>query len=56
MGMCRWMGSIFMAGLTIMGCIFIRVTIMGSHLLGFGGSENSGTYGFKNGKSSCHHS
>ena len=43
-------GSIFMTGLTIMGCIFIRVTRMGSHLLGFGGSGNSGTYGVKMGR------
>ena len=40
----------FMTGLTIMGCIFLV-----ARLLGFGGSENSGSYGFKNGKSSCHH-
>ena len=42
LGPLAWSGRIFMTGLTIMGCIFIRVTQWGRTFSGFWVSENSG--------------
>ena len=41
MVMCRWMLSHFHDWIDYNGCIFNRVTRMGSHIFGFWGEENS---------------
>ena len=43
-------GRTFTTGLAIMGCIFIRVTRIGSHIFRILVLENSGIKGFKNRK------
>ena len=51
MGMCGWMGSHFHCWIDHNGVAFLLELLeWGRTFLGFGGSENSGRYRFKNGK------
>ena len=51
MGTCRWMGSHFHGWIDYNGFLFsLELLEWDSTFLGFGGSENSGKWGFKIGK------
>ena len=51
MGMCQWMGSHFHGWIDYNGVAFsLELLEWDRTFSGFGGSENSGRYGFKNSK------